>query len=92
MSAADTRHPSNFLVWIYLVVLAVASVICSSVFSETVSIVTIFVLAFAKAALVAMYFMHLRAERIVIHAIAGVPLIFVVILFLGLVPDIVYGR
>jgi caa(3)-type oxidase subunit IV len=92
MSAADIRHPGNFLVWIYLVVLAVASLICSSVFPETAGIVAIFVLATAKAALVVVYFMHLRAERIVIHAIAGAPLIFVIILFLGLIPDIVYGR
>ncbi len=34
----------------------------------------------------------LRAERIVIQAIAGAPLIFTVILFPGPIPGIVYGR
>jgi len=43
--------------------------------------------ALAKAALVAMYFMHLRFERITLAMIAVTPLIICLFLILMLLPD-----
>lgn len=45
-------------------------------------------LALSKAVLVAMYFMHLKFERITLGAIALTPLILCVFLILMLFPDI----
>lgn len=45
----------------------------------------------AKALLVAMYFMHLKFERVALVMIAAAPLLFAVILTLALLPDISFG-
>ncbi len=45
-------------------------------------------LAVSKAALVAMYFMHLKFERVTLGVIALTPLILCVFLILMLLPDI----
>jgi cytochrome c oxidase subunit 4 len=45
-------------------------------------------LALSKAALVAMYFMHLKFERVTLGVIAITPLILCVFLILMLLPDI----
>lgn len=92
MAHADHR-PSYFLIYVYLVVLALASVLASFVLPGGLATLAIFLLAAAKAILVALFFMHLRVESLYIHSLALVPLLFVLILFLGLVPDIalVYG-
>ena len=45
-------------------------------------------LAVSKAALVAMYFMHLKFERVTLGVIALAPLILCVFLILMLLPDI----
>ena len=52
-------------------------------------------LAWAKAVLVAMYFMHLRFERRTLAVIACIPIILVTFLTLMLVPDLstrIYAR
>lgn len=45
-------------------------------------------LAISKAALVAMYFMHLRFERLTLALIAVTPLLLCVLLVFALVPDL----
>ncbi len=45
-------------------------------------------LALSKAVLVAMYFMHLKFERVTLGVIALIPLILCVFLILMLLPDI----
>lgn len=45
-------------------------------------------MAFAKAFLVAWYFMHLRSERWTLVAMVGLPMLLLADLFLGLMPDI----
>ena len=47
-------------------------------------------MAFVKALLVALNFMHLRFESGVIYAIALIPLVFVAILAVALFPDFVW--
>lgn len=47
--------------------------------------------ALAKAALVAMYFMHLKFEGRLIYFIVIAPIVIAIIFVLALFPDIVYG-
>jgi cytochrome c oxidase subunit 4 len=44
--------------------------------------------AAAKAALVALFFMHLRVERRLLHAIVVAPLVLLALFLLALIPDI----
>ena len=48
------------------------------------------ILALAKAFLVAWNFMHLRFEKTALIAVVGFPLLLLVDLFLGLMPDIAH--
>ena len=88
MAAGETHGPSNVIIWIYLVVLAMVSVFVSSIFPAPANTVAVFTLAIAKAVLVLLYFMHLRVEKIFIHSLFFIPLILVVIMFIGLMPDL----
>ena len=51
-------------------------------------IVLFFATPAVKAVLVALYYMHLRFERLLIHSLVLVPLAFFAILLLVLLPDI----
>ncbi|MBI3126376.1 MAG: cytochrome C oxidase subunit IV family protein [Candidatus Tectomicrobia bacterium] len=89
----EGAHGSPYLlIWIYLVVLALASVAASLVLPKAAAELTIYLLAVVKAILVALYFMHLKVERFFIHSLTLIPLALVLVLFLGLIPDIVVGR
>jgi cytochrome c oxidase subunit 4 len=88
MAAGETHGPSNVVIWIYLVVLAIVSVFVSFIFPAPANTVAIFALAIAKAVLVLLYFMHLRVEKIFIHSLFFIPLFLVVVLYIGLMPDI----
>ena len=88
MAAGETHGPSNFVIWIYLVVLAIVSVFVSSIFPAPANTVAVFILAIAKAVLVLFYFMHLRVEKIFIHSLFFIPLLLVVVLYIGLMPDL----
>ncbi len=88
MAAGETHGPSNVVIWIYLVVLAIVSVFISSVLPAPANTVAVFALAIAKAVLVLFYFMHLRVEKIFIHSLFFLPLLLVVVLYIGLMPDL----
>ncbi len=45
------------------------------------------VLAFVKVGLVALYFMHLVSEKVLLKAIVAIPLIVASILLIGITPD-----
>ena len=88
MAAGEAHGPSNVIIWVYLVVLAIVSVFVSSVFPAPADTIVVFALAIAKAVLVLLYFMHLRVEKIFIHSLFFIPLLLVVVLYVGLMPDI----
>ena len=88
MAAGESHGPSNVIIWVYLVVLAIVSVFVSSVFPTPSDTIVVFALAIAKAVLVLLYFMHLRVEKIFIHSLFFIPLLLVVVLYVGLMPDI----
>jgi cytochrome c oxidase subunit 4 len=85
------HHPNYVAVWYWLVGLAIFSVLVSSLpLPQTLAMVVIFVAAVVKAALVALYYMHLRSERLLLYALVVVPLVFFAILLLVLFPDIAW--
>ena len=88
MSAAENHGPKNIVIWAYLVVLAIVSVLVSRGLPPPIDMVVVIGLSIAKAVLVLTYFMHLRSENMFIHSLFYVPLALVVILFFGFMPDI----
>lgn len=77
-SATERKLPNYYLIWVYLLILTVVEVFVAfmSQLPETVLIIALLVLAVWKAALVAMYYMHLRLEppRLIVMIIAAFPL------------------
>jgi len=89
----DVRHHPNYLaVWIWLVVLASLSVLASKLPAPHALVETvIYAAAFAKAGLVALFFMHLKTERSLILALVVVPVVLFLILVVALLPDFVFA-
>ena len=74
----EHKRPNYYLIWLYLLILTVAEVVVAFVSNlpETVLILILLVLAVWKAALVAMYYMHLRFEppRLIMMILSALPL------------------
>ena len=77
-AAVEHKKPNYYLVWVYLLILTVAEVGVAFVshLPETWLILILLFLALWKAALVAMYYMHLKFEppRLVVMVLAPIPL------------------
>ena len=87
MTTHATR--SNYVaIWVWLVLLMAAGVAASFLpGARGVAVTAIFATAVAKALLVALHYMHLKLEPWVIYAIVLVPVAFVVVLGVTLLPD-----
>jgi caa(3)-type oxidase subunit IV len=90
--AAGHPHPNYMAIWGYLLVMTVAEIGAavipiSAAYPHTLKGALLVVLALGKAALVAMYFMHLRFEKRTLGVIAVTPLILCVFLLFMLMPD-----
>lgn len=88
--ASEAVRPNYVTVWVWLVALGIMSVLASLVLPRAAAIALIFGLAAVKALLVALNYMHLRSEHLLIHAMAIVPVVLVVGLMLLLLPDLVF--
>jgi cytochrome c oxidase subunit IV len=93
---ADHAEPNYIAIWIYLGVLTVMELIVAyAPIPKAVMVGLLIGLAWTKAVLVAMYFMHLRFERRTLAIIACVPILLVTFLTFMLVPDLstrIYAR
>lgn len=80
------KQPSYMLIWFVLLVLTVVEVGVAYLSSlpRNVLIVVLVGLAIWKATLVAMYYMHLRFERLRVILVAAAPLPLAVILVLAI--------
>ncbi|HEX9663026.1 MAG TPA: cytochrome C oxidase subunit IV family protein [Candidatus Binatia bacterium] len=89
MTEAAHKEPNYIGVFWWLLVLTVIeiAVIYMPIAKFAIAVMLI-VLAVTKAALVALYFMHLKFERITLGWIALSPFILCVFLILMLLPDI----
>lgn len=83
-TAENKKQPSYVLIWFVLLVLTVVEVSIAylSGLPRNVLIVVLVGLAIWKATLVAMYFMHLRFERLRVILMATAPLPLAIILVL----------
>jgi cytochrome c oxidase subunit IV len=87
--AVEHEEPNYIAIFIYLAVLTAVELLVYAVGLPQVAKVGLLVaLAFAKAVLVAMYFMHLAIERKVLAIIAIIPIILVTFLCFMLLPDL----
>jgi cytochrome c oxidase subunit 4 len=92
-SAGHVSHKKTYIqIFIWLTVLTIAEVGVAVVFTHMkvphFIIVTFLCLAaVVKAALVAMFFMHLRFERKTLALVVCAPLLLALILIIGLMPD-----
>jgi cytochrome c oxidase subunit 4 len=73
----------------WLLALTIAEVVVAYAgFPKLIMVILLVGMAFTKAAMVALYFMHLKFERSTLALIALTPLILCVFLSLMLLPDI----
>ncbi len=83
------REPNYMMVFFALFILTVLEVgVVFVPISKLVIGIALIVMALAKAALVALYFMHLRYEKFALGIIALTPLIICTLLIIGLLPDL----
>jgi caa(3)-type oxidase subunit IV len=88
MDKPSSRH--YLAIWYWLIALVVLSIAAAAVLPKKQALILIFSVAAIKAFLVARHYMHLKNERLLIYAIALVPLAFIIIFLFGLFPDFVY--
>lgn len=90
MSAhAHAAHHTNYVkIWGILVVLLVVSVVGPMFGIRVVTLITAFGIALVKAYMVAKHFMHLDVEKPVIHWALALALVFMVLLYAGVAPDV----
>lgn len=75
-------------IWGLLLVLLVISIIGPELGIQWVTLVTAFGIAIVKAWIVAAYFMHLNIEKRFINYLFGAMLLFMVVMFAGVAPDV----
>ena len=103
MSAHDSTHPAphgashghpaghhrNYVkIWGVLVALLVVSVVGPMTGIRVVMLATAFGVALVKAYIVAKNFMHLDIEKPIVKWLLGIALVFMVLLYAGVAPDV----
>jgi len=89
MSTTSHKEPNYMGVFWWLLILTIIEIGVIYVPIAKIAIVIMLVaLAISKAALVALYFMHLKFERMTLGAVALSPFVLCVFLILMLLPDI----
>ena len=88
MATEEHKHPNYMAIFWFLAILTVVeiAVIYMPLAKFTIGVL-LCALALGKAALVAMYFMHLRFEARTLGMIAVVPLLIATLLIFVLLPD-----
>ncbi len=89
MSTAVHQEPNYMKVfWALLALTLIEVAIVYLPMAKLFVAIALILMAFAKAFLVAWYFMHLRSERWTLIAITAIPLLLAIDLLVGLLPDI----
>ena len=88
MATSEHKHPNYMAIFWYLAILTVVEigVIYTGLPKFTIGVL-LCALALAKAALVAMYFMHLKFEARTLGMVAITPLLIATLLVFVLLPD-----
>ncbi|HEX3175141.1 MAG TPA: cytochrome C oxidase subunit IV family protein [Methylomirabilota bacterium] len=88
MASSGHKHPNYMAIFWYLAILTVIEIIVVFLpFGKFTNGVLLCALAVTKAAMVAMYFMHLRFETRTLGMIAVTPLAIATLLVFVLLPD-----
>jgi len=88
MATAEHKHPNYMAIFWYLAVLTVVEIaVIYTPFGKLTIGVLLCALALTKAALVAMYFMHLKFEARTLGMVAITPLLIATLLVFVLLPD-----
>jgi caa(3)-type oxidase subunit IV len=90
MSERAQHHPNYVRIWLILVALLTVSLVLGFVGFARTAVVLIFAIAVIKAWLVASYYMHLRFEPRWLTILILSALLCVIVLFVGLLPDIAH--
>ncbi len=88
MSATAAPHTNYVNVYLIIVALFIISVLGPLVGVPLVTLITAFGLAIVKATMVAAYFMHLNVEKRYIWYVLLLMLVFLLVLFAGVAPDV----
>jgi len=89
MDATTHKEPNYIGVFWWLLILTIIEIgVIYTPLTKLVIAILLVSLAISKAALVALYFMHLKFERITLGYIALSPFVLCVFLILMLLPDI----
>ena len=83
-----THHGPYVKIWAILLALLVISVFGPFLGIRVVTLLTAFGIALVKAYMVAKNFMHLDIEKPIVHWLLATALIFMVLLFAGVAPDV----
>ncbi len=81
-------HPNYVKIYFILLGLFVVSIVGPLIGIKWVTLITAFGIALVKAVMVGAYFMHLNIEKRFIRYILYTALLFMILLFAGLAPDI----
>ena len=89
METVQHKHPPYLLIWLYLAILTAAELglAFELPISRNWKLILLLFLAIWKAALVAMFFMHLKFERWNLRILAIVPLPLAAILILAVITE-----
>jgi caa(3)-type oxidase subunit IV len=86
---AKGTHDRNYVrIWAILLVLLVISVVGPMFGIRVVTLITAFGVAAYKAYLVAKNFMHLDIQKPIVHWALATAVVFMVLLFAGVAPDV----
>ena len=90
MSAhAGSHHETNYVkVWALLLGLLVVSVVGPMAHIQVLTLITAFGIALVKAYIVAKKFMHIDVEKPIVHWILALALVFMVLMYAGISPDV----
>ena len=84
----EHHHPNYVRVWLILLVLLAVSVIGPTFEIPWLTLVTAFGIAIVKAYMVAVNFMHLNVEKKIVVYLLSTCLIFMLLFFAGVAPDV----
>ena len=86
--AGHAPHRNYVLIWAILTALLVVSVTGPMIGIRVITLTAAFGVALVKAYLVAKNFMHLDIEKPIVHWALGIALVFMVLLYAGVAPDV----
>ena len=90
MEEHDSGNRTYIVIWGALIVLTAATVAVSYVHLGMMNVVVALLIAAGKATLVALFFMHLRYESLLVWGFALTPIFFLVLIIAGTLSDTLF--